>query len=100
MFGSEEDITAWQKQADIQATSDADALKNISMKTRFETQYQIQRKWISDEKQAQIEYVRLILSGIDFWEQKLLGLYIRTPTWPSQVSTHRFPNDILASFAR
>ena len=59
-FGNATEIAEWQSKADEQAALETNKIADLGQKVRFQTQYEMQRKWIADEKQAQLEYACLV----------------------------------------
>ena len=55
IFGSENDVETWKSKADAQAAVHKNLVKAESLKRGLEKQYELQRKWFGDNRQAWAE---------------------------------------------
>ena len=55
-FGSAEDIADWQKKADVSYAVDSNMSTIPILQKGLSKQYELNKRWLADEKQAQVEY--------------------------------------------
>ena len=54
-FGNTSDVSRWQEKADTYAVVDSNALVEPTLRQGLQKQYELQKRWFADPKQAQAE---------------------------------------------